>query len=121
MRSVLLALIVASLLAAPADAQPWHPAASWLAQAQCIHRHEGPWTANTGNGYFGGMQFAKATWVRLNGPTQSAFAHPGDPAYPFAASPKEQLYLAWLLWRQNGRSWTSWGAVGAACSNTSTP
>jgi hypothetical protein len=22
----------------------------------CIHRHEGPWDANTGNGYYGGLQ-----------------------------------------------------------------
>jgi hypothetical protein len=22
----------------------------------CIHRHEGPWTARTGNGYYGGLQ-----------------------------------------------------------------
>jgi len=26
--------------------------AAWL----CIHRHEGPWTAHTGNGYYGGLQ-----------------------------------------------------------------
>jgi transglycosylase-like protein len=26
--------------------------AAWL----CIHRHEGPWNANTGNGYYGGLQ-----------------------------------------------------------------
>jgi hypothetical protein len=26
--------------------------AAWL----CIHRHEGAWTANTGNGYYGGLQ-----------------------------------------------------------------
>lgn len=25
---------------------------AWL----CIHRHEGPWNANTGNGYYGGLQ-----------------------------------------------------------------
>lgn len=25
-------------------------------QFRCIHRHEGPWDANTGNGYYGGLQ-----------------------------------------------------------------
>jgi hypothetical protein len=118
---VLLGLVVASMLAASANAQPWRPAASWLVQAQCIHRHEGSWTANTGNGYFGGMQFAKTTWLHLNGPALPAFAHPGNPAYPFAVPPREQLYMAWLLWRQSGRTWAAWGAVGAACSSTSTP
>ncbi|MBA2615752.1 MAG: transglycosylase family protein [Actinobacteria bacterium] len=29
---------------------------SWL----CIHRHEGPWKANTGNGYYGGLQMDRA-------------------------------------------------------------
>jgi hypothetical protein len=29
----------------------------WLADAfLCIHRYEGPWTSNTGNGYYGGLQ-----------------------------------------------------------------
>jgi hypothetical protein len=31
--------------------------AGWLNDAfLCIHRHEGSWTANTGNGYYGGLQ-----------------------------------------------------------------
>lgn len=30
---------------------------AWLTQAfMCIHRHEGAWTSNTGNGYYGGLQ-----------------------------------------------------------------
>jgi hypothetical protein len=30
---------------------------SWLSDAfQCIHRYEGGWTSNTGNGYYGGLQ-----------------------------------------------------------------
>jgi hypothetical protein len=30
---------------------------AWLGQAlQCIHRYEGAWDANTGNGYYGGLQ-----------------------------------------------------------------
>lgn len=118
MRSALLALIAASLLAAPASAQGWHPSAAWLAQAHCIHLHEGPWSANTGDGYFGGMQFAAQTWRRVNGPSDPALAHPGDPAYPFTASPQEQLHRAWLVWLRDGRSWRSWGAIGAACSQT---
>jgi hypothetical protein len=31
-------------------------AASLARTFACIHRYEGPWTANTGNGYFGGLQ-----------------------------------------------------------------
>jgi hypothetical protein len=33
------------------------PVPAYLAQAfSCIHRYEGSWTANTGNGYYGGLQ-----------------------------------------------------------------
>ena len=116
MRSGLLALIAALLLVAAARAAQWRPTATWFAQAQCIHRHEGPWNANTGNGYFGGMQIAPATWLAMSGPRAAAFAHPGDTAYPFAVPPRVQLHVAWLVWLHDGRTWRSWGAVGSGCS-----
>ena len=35
-------------------------APAWLRQAfLCIHSHEGAWNANTGNGYYGGLQMNK--------------------------------------------------------------
>jgi len=37
--------------AAKRAARPPHRS-SWL----CLHSHEGPWKANTGNGYYGGLQ-----------------------------------------------------------------
>jgi hypothetical protein len=90
--------------------------AAWLATAKCVHAKEGPWAANTGNGFFGGMQFAAKTWLRVGGAHDPAFKHPGDPAYPFRASAKEQLYRAWLVWKRDGGSWKAWGAVGANCT-----
>jgi len=108
--------LAALALAFPAASGRWRPPAAWLAQAQCVHLQEGGWKANTGNGFFGGLQFMAATWRRVGGRKDPAFAHPGDPAYPFSASPAEQLYRAWLLWRRDGGTWRSWGAVGAACS-----
>jgi hypothetical protein len=37
------------------------PHTSWLVGAfLCIHRYEGAWNANTGNGYFGGLQMDMA-------------------------------------------------------------
>ncbi|HEY7198332.1 MAG TPA: transglycosylase family protein [Gaiellaceae bacterium] len=42
---------------------------------RCIHRHEGPWHANTGNGYYGGLQMdlvfqrRYGSWLlRMRGP-----------------------------------------------------
>jgi hypothetical protein len=116
-RSLLPVVLAALTLAGAGRAQSWHPSAAWLAQAHCIHLLEGPWTANTGNGRFGGMQFSAQTWLRLKGPFVSAFVHPGDPAFPFTVSPHEQLHRAWLLWLRDGRSWRSWGAVGTACAH----
>jgi hypothetical protein len=115
-RAVLVIGLAALLLVCPAGASTWQPPAGWLAQAMCVHAQEGPWAANTGNGYFGGFQFEAATWKRVGGKPDPAFAHPGNPKYPFHASVREQLYRAWLLWRHDGRSWRSWGAVGASCS-----
>jgi resuscitation-promoting factor RpfA len=107
------------MLALPAAAAETSPSPTWLVQARCIHLKEGPWTANTGNGYYGGMQFAAQTWTRVGGKPDPAFKHPGDTAYPFTASSSEQLYRAWLLWKHDGGTWRSWGAVGASCSSLS--
>jgi hypothetical protein len=107
---------VALLAAAPTAAGRASYSEEWLAQARCIHLKEAPWTANTGNGYFGGMQFAAKTWLRAGGTRDPAFTHPGDPRYPFRASPSEQLHRAFVLWTRDGGTWRSWGAVGAACS-----
>jgi len=115
-RAVLVLGIAALLLALPASAAEWSPSVSWLAQARCIHLKEGPWHANTGNGYFGGMQFAAETWKRVGGAADPAFKHPGDPAFPFRMSSSEQLYRAWLVWKRDGGTWRSWGGVGAGCS-----
>jgi hypothetical protein len=113
MRGAILTAVAALLLAAPAAGAGWSPSAEWLSQARCVHAKEGGWRANTGNGYFGGFQFAAGTWRRVGGKTDPAFTHPG---IPFSASPQEQLYRAWLLWNRDGGTWRSWGAVGFACS-----
>ncbi|MFN2629787.1 MAG: transglycosylase family protein [Gaiellaceae bacterium] len=116
MRLIPATVLALLLLAASAAAAGWHPSETWLASARCIHLKEGPWSANTGNGYFGGMQFSAQAWKRVGGKRDPAFAHPGDPAYPFSVARDEQLYRAWLLWNRGGGTWRAWGAVGATCS-----
>ena len=90
----------------------WHAPRWWLAQAICIHQHEGAWNDNTGNGYFGGAQFLESTWFSVNGPDNQAFHHPGDRRYPFTVSPREQLYRMWLVYRRDGNSFREWGTAG---------
>jgi hypothetical protein len=115
-RAVVATGFAALVLAVPASAAEWSPPVNWLVEANCVHAREGAWAANTGNGYFGGFQFRAKTWKRVGGKHDAAFTHPGHPAYPFRAPASEQLYRAWLLWKRDGGTWRSWGAVGFACS-----
>ncbi|MBB1041538.1 MAG: transglycosylase family protein [Dietzia sp.] len=50
-------------LAAPAASAA--PASAWDQVAQC--ESGGDWHINTGNGYFGGLQFAAQTWTGFGG------------------------------------------------------
>lgn len=93
--------------------QQWKPPQSWFRQAMCIHSREGAWTDNTGNSYFGGAQFLPSTWFSVGGHDQAAFHHPGDPRFPFTASPREQLYRMWLVYRRDGNSFREWGTARA--------
>jgi hypothetical protein len=61
----------------------------------CIHRYEGAWNANTGNGYSGGLQFGYSEWRRFGQPfTGKPYAH--------QASPLEQMWAAERYHRQSG-------------------
>jgi uncharacterized protein YabE (DUF348 family) len=59
-------------------------ASVWDRLARC--ESGGDWTKNTGNGYYGGLQFDKATWS-ANGGDQYA-------PYPHQASREEQIAVA---------------------------
>ena len=64
----------------------------WYLQSVCIHRHESVnWRANTGNGYYGGLQFSLSTW-RAQGGT----------GYPHQHSAREQKYRAVILIQKAG-------------------
>ena len=77
------------------QSQWWVPA--WFkAQALCIHRHESTDWRNRGH-HFGGMQFNLSTWASVGGR--------GNPA---DASPSEQIYRAFLVWKRDGGSWREW-------------
>ncbi|WP_306233933.1 transglycosylase family protein [Agrococcus beijingensis] len=86
--------------------------ATWDALAEC--ESGGNWSINTGNGYYGGLQFSQSTW--------EAYGGSGNPA---AASRAEQIRVA-----ENtlaGQGWGAWptcsariGASGSA-SPSSTP
>lgn len=96
-------LIVAAILAVPHTSPPQaRPPAWWTRDALCIHSHEAAWNANTGNGFYGGMQFLLSTWAAVGGRIR-----------PDLATPNEQLYRAWLLWRLEG--WHPWPNTARRC------
>jgi LysM repeat protein len=68
---------------------------TWNALAQC--ESSGDWHINTGNGYYGGLQFALSSWEWV-----------GGTGYPHEASKEEQIARAELLLDRQG--WEAWPA-----------
>jgi hypothetical protein len=87
----------------------------WVNQAMCIHRHESTdWHRTTDwlgrpSVDHGGMQIAVGTWLSL--------APQGFPREPAAASPHEQLIVAYRIWHANGRRFggSQWPYSSVAC------
>jgi hypothetical protein len=79
--------------AAPAPAAaPVTGAGVWDRLAMC--ESSGNWAANTGNGYYGGLQFSLGTWQQYGG-TQYA-------AYPHEATREQQIAVAERLHAARG-------------------
>jgi uncharacterized protein YabE (DUF348 family) len=74
------------------------PDSVWDKIAQC--ESGGNWKINTGNGYYGGLQFSAATWKSL-----------GAPGLPHQASREVQIKYAKMLQARSG--WGQWGCAGA--------
>jgi Transglycosylase-like domain len=92
--------------AAKARWQAHHPRrlGAWL----CIHRHEGPWNANTGNGYYGGLQMDMA-FQRTYAPYLLSTK---GPAHRWTAI--EQIWVAERAYR-SGRGFSPWPNTARAC------
>lgn len=87
------AAVAASLT--PANAAPLE---AWETLAQC--ESNGNWAINTGNGFYGGLQFTPSSWAAAGGS--------GSPA---AASKAEQIRVAENLLQMQG--WGAWPACAA--------
>jgi nucleoid-associated protein YgaU len=84
-----------ALTAAPASAAS---AETWDAIAQC--ESSGNWHINTGNGYYGGLQFLPSTWRAFGGSGSAA-----------AASKAQQIVVAERVLANQG--WAAWPACSA--------
>ena len=65
----------------------------WDRMAKC--ESGGDWSINTGNGFYGGLQFTLTSWRYVQGS-----------GYPHQASRDEQIFRADLLWLIQG--WGAW-------------
>jgi hypothetical protein len=96
------AVIRRELAETRAALRPGYSVPGWFTQAAlCLHSHEGAWNSNTGNGYYGGLQYLLSTWASVGGVTR-----------PDLASPREQIYRAFLVWSRDGGSFREWGTAG---------
>lgn len=72
---------------------------SWDQLAEC--ESGGDWSINTGNGFYGGIQFQLSSWQAV-----------GGSGYPHEASREEQIARGQALWEQQG--WGAWPACTAS-------
>ncbi len=104
MEATLFAVPVAASAPVPAAPRPtatFSGGSVWDALAKC--ESGGNWAINTGNGYYGGLQFSLGTW---NGYGGAEFA-----AYPHEATRDEQIVVAERL--RAARGYQPWPACRA--------
>jgi hypothetical protein len=82
-------------LAAPALATPMRQD-PWDVVAQC--ESGGNWSANTGNGYFGGLQFSPTTWTSYGGGSYAGTANHASRAEQIAIAEKVLRAQGWKAW-----------------------
>ena len=78
-------------VAAPGDGAPLD-ASVWDLLAHC--ESSGNWAINTGNGYYGGLQFNYSTWHSYGGGTFAEYAH--------LATREQQILIAENLYARRG-------------------
>ncbi|MCO8273621.1 LysM peptidoglycan-binding domain-containing protein [Actinoplanes sp. TRM 88003] len=104
------ALVTGAVLAAPATAA--RADVNWDAVAHCESR--GNWSINTGNGYYGGLQFSRSTWRAYGG---SRFAATAD-----QATRAEQIQIAErVLDGQGIGAWPTCGRKGRSSTPAPPP
>ncbi|MWA10155.1 LysM peptidoglycan-binding domain-containing protein [Streptomyces sp. BA2] len=87
----------------------------WDRIAQC--ESGGNWHINTGNGYFGGLQFSASTWSAYGGGAYAATADKASKAQQIAVATKVQRAQGWGAWPTcSARAGASGSAPGAAAA-----
>ncbi|MFC9509273.1 transglycosylase family protein [Streptomyces sp. NPDC057002] len=104
-----LGLLAATGNAAAADSGVWDRI------AQC--ESGGNWHINTGNGYYGGLQFAPSTWSAYGGTAYAATADRASKSQQIAVATKVQRAQGWGAWPTcSARAGASGSAPAASAS-----
>ncbi|MEU5315199.1 transglycosylase family protein [Streptomyces sp. NPDC021056] len=82
-------------------------ASEWDAVAQC--ESGGDWTINTGNGYYGGLQFSASTWAAYGGTAYASQAN--------QATKGQQIEIAEKVLASQGKG--AWPSCGVNLSSAS--
>ncbi|CAL9467841.1 transglycosylase family protein [Streptomyces sp. enrichment culture] len=107
-RAIAIAGVTGAAVAAPLMAAGNASAATaseWDAVAQC--ESGGNWSINTGNGYYGGLQFSASTWAAYGGTQYAATAD--------QASKAQQIEIAEKVLAGQGKG--AWPVCGVGLSN----
>ncbi|MGH3868478.1 MAG: transglycosylase family protein [Pseudonocardiaceae bacterium] len=83
------------VFAAPAQAGPAHQGL-WDILARC--ESGGNWGANTGNGYYGGLQFSRRTWHSYGGGAYAGTANHATRSQQVAIAEKVLRAQGWKAW-----------------------
>lgn len=75
---------------------PYEPHGVWDALAQC--EATGDWSINSGNGYYGGVQFNQSTWDRWGGQEYAPRADLATREEQIAIAKKTQAAQGWGAW-----------------------
>ncbi|MGC0331498.1 LysM repeat protein [Streptomyces sp. SAI-170] len=108
-RAIAIAGVTGAAVAAPLMAAGNASAATaseWDAVAQC--ESGGNWSINTGNGYYGGLQFSASTWAAYGGTQYAATAD--------QASKSQQIEIAEKVLAGQGKG--AWPVCGVGLSST---
>ncbi|MEU6472716.1 transglycosylase family protein [Streptomyces massasporeus] len=105
------------LLAATGDAAA-ADSGVWDRIAQC--ESGGDWHINTGNGYYGGLQFAPSTWNAYGGTAYAPTADRASRSQQIAVATKVQRAQGWGAWPTCSARAGASGAAPAADPVTST-
>ncbi|MFF7643719.1 transglycosylase family protein [Streptomyces canus] len=92
-------------------------ASEWDTVAQC--ESGGNWSINTGNGYYGGLQFSASTWAAYGGTQYAAQANQASKSQQIAVAEKVLASQGKGAWPVCGTGLSSAGYNGGSSSSSS--